>query len=517
MLLPPRVFLDIHLLSSTMNPVNLIFLTLVSLLIGTAPFVRAEIAPLEQRVVEHNCPNGIKLLILERHFSPTVAIRMMFRTGSVDETDGKTGLAHMFEHMMFKGTKTLGTKNYRLEAPLLKSIDQLHQDLDTEKAKNQNADQAKIAKLLDQLRDLEAKEASLVSENELWNLYEREGGSGINAATSHDFTEYVVDLPSNKLKLWALLDSDRIRNPVFRQFYPEREVVKEERRMRVDTNPEGKLFEEFLATSYLQHPYHHPTLGWDSDLDHLTVKDLEDFYHHFYTPNQLTIAVVGDVKAQEAISLVDQYFGSWNVAGSTRPLIAPEPAQASARKTTVKFDAQPHLIVGYHLASYPDPEHDVAFALSELLGSGTTSRLYKTIVQKKRLATSIETGQDYPGERYAPLLLISAAPRFPHTVDEVIQAVHTELDRVKKEPIAEWEMEKMRAAVNVGLLSQLQTNAGMASTLVYDQCIFGDWRYLLRFQKRINEMTSAEVQALARKLFKSENETVAVIVSTKTP
>jgi predicted Zn-dependent peptidase len=471
----------------------------------------SELPPLENRVVEHTCANGIKLLVLERHFSPTVAIRMMFHTGSVDETSGKTGLAHMFEHMMFKGTKTLGTKNYTAEAPLLKQIDELHHALDDEKAKGAAANQTKIAQWIDQINALDQKEFTLVIENEMWNLYEREGGSELNASTSHDFTQYTVDLPSNKLQLWALLDSDRVRNPVFREFYKEREVVKEERRMRVDTDPEGKLYESFLNIAYLQHPYRNPTIGWMSDLDHLSSHDLEDFYHRFYTPDQLTIAIVGDVKSAEVIAMVERYFGTWSVPPATRPAISPELPQEGSRTMHIAFDAQPHVVVGYHIPPYPDPGNTVAFALAQLLGSGTTSRLYKNLVEKRKLASAIETSQDYPGERYAPLLIISAAPRYPHTSEEVLKGIENELERLKKEPIADWEVEKMRASVNVGLLNALQTNSGMASTLAYDQCIFGDWHYLLQFQKRINAMTAVEMQALARTLFVTTNETVAIL------
>jgi len=466
---------------------------------------------LENRIVEHVLPNGIDLLILERHFSPTVSIRMMFRTGSVDEISGKTGLAHMFEHMMFKGTKTLGTTNYALEAPLLQQVDALHQAIDQEKEKGEKADEKRIGELIDQVREVEEKANALVTPNELWNIYEREGASELNADTSSDYTQYIVDLPSNKIKLWAILDSDRVRNPVFRQFYQEREVVKEERRMRVDTNPEGKLYEEFIGAAYHAHPYRHPTLGWDADLNHLYVTDLVDFYKRYYTPNVLTIAVVGDVNAKDVIALVEQYFGDWTVPASARVLPTQEPSQPGERRVTIKFDAQPHAVVGFHIPAYPDPDQVVSYAMAHLLGSGTTSRLYKALVEKKKVATAVDTGQDYPGERYPSLFIISAATRYPRTNDEVIKTIEEELERLKKEPIADWEMEKIRSAVEVGILDTLQTNGGMASTLAYNQTVFKDWRYLLRFQKQIHDMTSQDLQNFARKYFTNENRTVGVM------
>jgi predicted Zn-dependent peptidase len=471
--------------------------------------------PLEQRVVDHTLPNGIHLLILERHFSPTVSIRMMFRTGSVEEVSGKTGLAHMFEHMMFKGTKTLGAKNYAAEAPLLTQIDALHQDIDKEKAKGAKADQARISDLIEQTRAVEQKANALVIDNELWNLYEREGASLLNASTSRDETQYMVDLPSNKIKLWAILDSDRVKNPVFRQFYQEREVVKEERRMRVDTSPEGKLYEDFIAAAYTSHPYRNPTIGWEADLDHLYVSDLMDFYKHYYTPSALTIAIVGDVNPKDTIALVEHYFGDWKTENLPRSDPSNEPRQSGQRRIRTKFDAQPHVALGYHIPAYPDPDQIVSYAMSNLLGSGTTSRLYKALVEKKKVATSIETSQDYPGERYPSLFIIAGAARFPHTNDDVTKAIEQELERLKKEPVQDWELEKIRSAVEVGILDTLQTNAGMANVLVYNQTIFGDWKYLLEFQKRIHDLKAQDLQNFAKKYFTSDNETIGVLEPTK--
>ncbi len=479
------------------------------------PNFASETPSLESRVVENTLSNGIKLLILERHFSPTVSIRMMFRTGSVDEVSGKTGLAHMFEHMMFKGTRTLGTKNYAEEAPILRQIDELHQAIDQEKDKGPRADQKRIGELIEQVRTVEAKAGMQVSENELWNLYEREGASTLNASTSRDYTQYMVDLPSNKIKLWAILDSDRVKNPVFRQFYQEREVVKEERRMRVDTSPEGKLYEEFVSAAYHAHPYRNPTIGWEADLDHLYVSDLTEFYKRYYTPTALTIAIMGDVNAKDTLALVEQYFGSWRTPAAARILPTEEPGQSGPRRFSIKFDAQPHVLLGFHIPGYPDRDQVVSFAMSHLLGAGTTSRLYKALVEKKKVAASVETGQDYPGERYPSLFIISAATRHPRTNDDVIKAVEEELDRLKKQPIEPWELEKIRSAVEVGILDTLQTNSGMASTLVYNQTVFGDWKYLLSFQKQIKDLTAQDLQNFAKKYFVQDNETVGVLEPVK--
>ena len=478
---------------------------------------QADPLPLEHRVVEHTLANGITLLVMERHFSPTVSCRMMFRVGSVDEASGKTGLAHMFEHMMFKGTRTMGTRNYAAEAEVLKQVDALHRKLDMEKRKGIDADQTKIAHLLDELHALQEKAATYVVPNEMWQLYEREGGSSLNASTSHDWTRYTVDLPSNKLALWAALDADRLKNPVFREFYSEREVVKEERRMRVDTSPDGLLLEQFLATAYMAHPYRMPTIGWESDLDHLNMADLQDFYRRYYTPDQLTIAIVGDVKAADVIALVEKNFGDWKAPVGDRNWITAEPPHSGPRRVTVAYEAEPQLMVGYPIPAWPDPDFIVADAVSNLLNGGLSSRLHLALVEKRKMVSGLEIYTDYPGTRYGPQFLIAMTPRFPYTNAQVLTALEAELDKVKKEPIQDWEMERVRASVDMTLLSALETNDGLADMLVTAQTIYRDWRYILRYQETIDKLTPADLQATARRLFDPSQQTVGFLEKKETP
>lgn len=489
--------------------------SLLLLLLLAVPIWSADL-PLEQRVVEHTTPNGIKVLILERHFSPTVSIRMIFRTGSVDEVAGKTGLAHMFEHMMFKGTRTLGTKNYPREAPLLAKIDTLRLQLEKEQSKGDRADQAKIGHLIEQLNDVENQANALAEPNELWNLYEKEGASQLNAGTAPDLTQYVVDLPANKVELWALLDSERLKNPIFRQFYQEREVVKEERRMRVDTQPDGKLYESFLSAAFTTHPYRNPTIGWASDLDHLTVQDLSDFYRKHYTPDRLSIVLVGDVQAKAMIRMIDKYFGSWKPPfHADYDVTVKEPVQQGPRRQTVEFDASPKLLMGFHTPAYPDADFFAIYALAHLLGDGQSSRLHKALVEKKRVAAAVDADPTTPGERYPSVFSISATPRFPYTTDHVEKAIWVELDKLKKLPVETWELEKARARVNIDLLNTLQTNEGMAATLAYYQCIFRDWKFLLQYQKAIEALSAADIQRAAQRIFNLNNSTVVVRVRKK--
>lgn len=470
---------------------------------------------LEQRVVKHVFPNGITLLVLERHFSPTVSVRMCFRTGAVDEPSGKTGLAHMFEHMMFKGTQTLGTQNYSAEKPILERIEQLYAALVAEKAKGAKADAARVSRLLEQIRAEEERQRPLVIDNELWNLYERQGAFGLNAGTSPDYTIYTVDLPSNKLLFWAIVDSDRLKNPVFRQFYQEREVVKEERRLRYEANPEGKLWEAFQATAFLAHPYKNAIIGWMSDIDHLTPEDMRRFYRALYTPDRLTIAVAGDVKTSEVIPLVEQYFGSWRPGRreeSFLPTITEEPPQEGERQAHVEAEAEPKLLLGYHVPTYPHTDAFALEAVEALLAHGQTSRLYEALVQKKRLASSIDAEASSPAERYPALFVIRATPRHPHTAAEVLQAIDEQLKRLKQDPIEPWEMEKIRTAEEANLLHLLQSNSGMAHTLAYCESVLGNWRASLEYLKALQKMTAADIQRVARTYFTLQNRTVGILV-----
>ena len=264
---------------------------------------------LEEKVIEHTFDNGLKLLMVERHTSPTVSAWIRFRVGSVNERSDERGIAHLLEHMLFKGTKTLGTKDYASEAPLLDRIERTAQNLLAEQAKGNKSDKALIASLQKQVEELEKEAGKYVVKDEFFDIYSRNGASGYNAFTSRDGTTYLISLPSNKLELWAAIESDRMKNPVLREFYSERSVVMEERRRSYDASPAAKLWEIFIASSYYSHPYGQPTIGWMPDIENLTRTKAEGFLRRYYAPNNAIIAVVGDIDHKQVIALVERYFG----------------------------------------------------------------------------------------------------------------------------------------------------------------------------------------------------------------
>ena len=380
-------------------------------------------AGLEDRVQEHTLKNGMKILLVERHSSPTVAAWIRFRVGSVDERSDERGLAHLLEHMLFKGTRTLGTRDYAAEKPLLDRIEETAQKLMAEQAKREKSDKEVIASLRKELDRLEAEAEKYVVKEEFATLYARNGGSGYNAFTAKDGTTYIINLPANKLELWAAIESDRMQNAVLREFYTERNVVMEERRRSYEAEPMGKLWETFLATAFVAQPYGQPTIGWMSDIEYLSRTRAEAFLHKYYAPNNAIVAIVGDINSEATIALMEKYFADIPPGTPVGPVTVEEPPQGGERTVEIIGDSEPELLVGFHKPSIENADDYVFDVIDMLLAEGRTSRLYRKLVVEQQLATEISTFSA-PGSRYPNLFVIEAAPRAPHTVNEVKEAIH---------------------------------------------------------------------------------------------
>src|SRR5574337_1684469 len=260
-------------------------------------------------VKEYKLKNGLKLLMLEKHDVPIVCVRIDYKVVSADERPGITGVSHLFEHMMFKGTKIFGTRDYTAEKPLLDKEDELAVKLSAEKSIGGETDKKKIASLEKELEEVRKKLRDLVVKDDVFSLYLRHGASGLNAATSTDGTYYFCDLPANKLELWAFIESDRMKNLVLREFYSERDVVMEERRLRLENSPFGLLIEQMNAVAFIAHPYRWPTIGWRSDIQNITKEETSEYFKRYYTPNNAVVVMVGDFNPEDAIKLVEKYFG----------------------------------------------------------------------------------------------------------------------------------------------------------------------------------------------------------------
>lgn len=473
------------------------------------------IQQLEQRVVEHSLKNGMKLLILERTMAPLASFEMMFRTGGVDEVSGKSGLAHLFEHMMFKGSQVVGTKDYQKEKPLLDELDSVAKEILAEESKGERDAIEKIKSLKKRMEELEIEHQKLIVPAEFDELYQREGGEGLNAFTAQDMTAFVVSLPSNKWELWPILESDRMAHPVLREFYKERDVVMEERRMRTDNSPQGKLWENFISAAFMAHPYGSPTIGWSSDIRRLTASDAENFFKTHYAPNNATVAIVGNVRAEEVIKKIESYF----LKVSSQPLptdfTTEEPMQEGERRVTVYYDSEPSLLIGFHKPNPPHPDNFAMEMIEQILSRGRSSRFNRNIEDKK-IAISAWASNGNPGERYPNLIVFGGSPQKPHGNPDLEKAIWTELEKLKREKVPEKELQKIRNQIEADFIRNLASNSGMASQLVYDQAILGDWRYLFKYLQEIRKVTTDDIQRVAKKYFQLKNETAAFLERNKT-
>ncbi len=466
---------------------------------------------LEDRVKEYTLENGMKVLLLERHQSPTLSLYIRFRVGAVDENMGMTGTAHLLEHMLFKGTKTLGTKNYAEEEKILSRIDSVALALESQKSKDEKADKEFVKYLEESLKSLQSEHKRWVVKDEIGLLYSENGAVGFNAMTGQDTTTYVVSLPSNRLELWARIESDRLLNPVLREFYSERDVVMEERRRSIDSQPGGKLVENFLAASFMAHPYGRPVIGWPSDIAHLEKAPTEDYFRTFYSPENTVLAVVGDLQPESTMDMIRKYFERIPRQVLPPPLKTREPQQQGERRVRVEDDANPELIIGFHKPNPPHPDDAVCEIIEGILSSGRTSRFYRHLVEKEKIAVSASASNGFPGERYPNLFALFAAPRYPHTVAELEKALLSELERLKSEPVSERELQKIKNQIQTELLRNLDSNSRLAFWLSYGQSVFGDWKYVLERMKSYDRITAEDVLRVARKYFIATNRTVATL------
>lgn len=474
---------------------------------------------LADRVIEHRLANGLTVLLVERHQSPIVSINMTFGVGGLDERTGMTGVAHLYEHMAFKGTRTIGSRNYQQERPLLEELDRLNEQIDRLQAElaDTPADKADPAKPkeLERLRQQFAATQERASEwvvgNEMSLLYQRHGAVGLNASTGKDVTRYTVSLPANRLPLWAAIESDRMAHPVLREFYKERAVVMEERRLRTDDSPTGLLYETFIAAAFQAHPYGFPTIGWASDIQALTPAATEAFFRTYYGPGNAVIAIVGDINPADTMALIERSFGSIPPASTPPRVVTVEPPQRGERRVTVEFEAEPIVMVGYHKPSIGHPDDPVFDVLDAVLSEGVTSRLYRRLVRELKLAASVSTDSGTPGVRGANLFLISATPLAPHSTVELEAAIDEELTRLKQEPVSTDELAKVLNNLDAGLVRALRSNSGLASQLAYFQVVAKDWRYVLAARDRIAAVTPADIQRVAAKYFTTSNRTVATL------
>ncbi|MEB3342256.1 pitrilysin family protein [Okeania sp.] len=458
-----------------------------------------------KEVTEFRLENGMKFIVLERHNAPVISFLIYANVGGVDEPDGQTGVAHYLEHLAFKGTRKIGTKDYEAEKPVLDKLDQIFAQI---QEASKDGDTQQVAQLKADFEQTQKLASEYVAQNDFSKIVKQAGGVGLNAATSADYTQYFYSLPANKLELWMSLESERFLEPVFREFYKEKQVILEEKRSRTENSPVAQILEKLLAQGFQVHPYGRPVIGYTEDLQNLTRENVQDFFDTYYVPNNLTVGIVGDVNPKEVKKLAKIYFGRYATKATPPEVNIVEPTQTETREITMKLPSQPWYLEGYHRPGINHPDNVVYDMIVSILSNGRTSRLYQSLVEEQQIALSARGFSGYPGDKYPHLMLFYAITAPNNDVDEVGAALRTEIEKLKTELVSESELERVKAQARAGLLQSLDSNMGMASALVDYEVKTGSWQNLFKELDNINAVTREDIQRVAQETFVAENRTI---------
>ena len=485
--------------------------SVVLVLVLSALSAAQDLASFEKRITVKKLDNGLTVIIYERPEAPVFSFSTHVDVGSVQDPLGQTGMAHMFEHMAFKGTDKIGTTDYAAEKTALAKVEETYAAYITERDKPVGRNDQKLKDLQKAWQDAIAEAQKYVKPNEFPQILESSGAEGLNANTDLDETAYHYSLPQNRLELWAYLESTRFIHPVMREFYKERNVVIEERRMRTDSNPIGRLLEQFVTAAYQAHPYHRPTIGWMADLNSFSATDAQNFFDRYYIPSNMVVAIVGDVKAAEAMPVIEKYFGQIPAHEKPDERTTTEPPQNSERRVVLYDRSQPLYLEGYHRPDYRSPDDAVYDAIADLMSNGRTSRLYRALVRDKKIAADSAGFTGLPGNKYPHLFAFYAFPLPGHKPEEMAEAIHSEIERLKKEDISDDELKMIRTRAKANLLRGLSSNEGLASELALYQSRYNDWRELFHQVENLDKVSKADIRRIANQTFVPTNRTVGII------
>ncbi len=478
----------------------------------SGPAMSQDLVAFEQNVTEFTLDNGLTFIVVENHDAPVLSVLTYADVGSADEVKGITGIAHLFEHMAFKGTTTIGAMDLEAEYAAMEKVDEIFDDLRNERHKGHLADPERLASLEQAFENAKTAARELGRSNAMDEAIDRAGGTGLNASTSRDATRYYYSLPSNKLELFFALESNRFLEPVLREFFIERDVVKEERRMS-ESSPVGRLVEEMLSAAYKAHPYGEPIVGHMSDIDSMTRAEAMDFFRRYYGAGNLTIIISGDADPAHVKELAHEYFDRLPAGPPVEPVETTEPPQIAERRVTMEDRSQPVILMGYHKVDI-NHEDDVVFnVLSDILGSGRTSRLYTKLVKDQKIAVNASSFTDFPGSKYPNMIVFFAFPSKDYTAADTEQAIEEEIERIRNEEVTEEELSRAKVRARVNLIRGLESNMGLATQLAYFHVLTGDWRNLFHSIDAINEVTAEDIKRVANQYLVSKNRTVASIVT----
>ena len=482
------------------------------------PSLWAQNVPVQEVILD----NGMKVLLVVRKGSPNISAGWIAKVGSVNEHSGLTGISHLFEHMMFKGTQTIGTKNIEEDLKLNIELDRVKSELRKEEQalakklregeitdlKDPKVRSPRHQQLLAEFDKLNTRQRDLLVKNEFDRIYTSAGASGMNASTSEDFTIYFVSVPANKLELWFWMESDRLSNPVFREFYAEREVVAEERRMRLDSTPTGRYLMQFDALFWKSSPYGWPVIGWPSDLDSITRQDASAYFGKYYAPNNLTACLVGDFSPDQATALARKYFGRLQRGASEpEPVRTIEEPQYGEQRMTAEADTNPEVRIRYHTVA-DGHKDEPAFLILQALLNGRTGRIYKSLILEQQVANSAFASHN--GMKYEGYFQFMGVAKPGKTPEQVEQALYKELEKLKTGIVPDRELQKVKNEQTASNFRRLQSGFSlMEQLLVYDA--YRGWRTINTDPPLLQAVTAADIQRIAAKYFAPENRNVLVL------
>jgi predicted Zn-dependent peptidase len=483
-------------------------------------------------VEEFTLDNGMQFLLVPRTDQPdVVSAGWVARVGSVNERPGITGISHFFEHMMFKGTGTIGTRDpekdarYRAEQQAIR--DQINQlvwtgqydrffkgAIDDPWDPTNDTQQLRVLRArLDELiraqqgRGAGGPEAGTIVKDEFDQVYTRAGGSGMNAFTTYDLTCYFITIPSNKLELWAWMESDRLHDSVFREFYSERDVVHEERRLRTESTPTGKFDEQFDAMFWASAGYSWPVIGWPSDLNSYTFEQAQEYWNVYYRPRNLFGILVGDFDPAEAKLLIHRYFSRLEPgARAPTPVVTLEVEQLAEQRMIAAGDFPPAIEIRYHTVPAGHADSYPLDMLAELL-NGRTGRLFTGLIEGRGIAAAADAGSDT--RKYAGLFAVSAQARGEATPEDLEAAWYEELARLQDTEVPERELRKVKNRVAAGNFRRLESNMSLFIQLAFSEAIL-DWREINDAPAKYEAVTAADIRRVARTYFAPTNRSVAI-------
>ncbi len=474
--------------------------------------VRTGLENIEKQVQEFTLANGLHFIVVERHQAPVFSFFTVVNSGSANDAVGTTGIAHMMEHMAFKGTSVVGTTDFSKEQPLLGAEESTYEAYMLEKRKGVKADTAKLENLKKAWDEAQKASNVYVVGNEATRVIEQAGGQGINAFTASDITAYFYSLPSNRLELWAAMHAGTFVDPVFREFYKERDVVYEERRMRVESSPFGRLIYEWITMAFAAHPYGFGGIGYPSDLKSFSRTEGEEFFAKNYVAKNMTCVVVGDVRLAEVKAYAEKYFSAISDAPKPQPLDTVEPTQIAERRVTIEEKSQPIVIAGWHIPAASDPTYPAYKAAANLIGGGQWSRLYKALVKEQKVAVQVQAFTGEPGELYPTLLGVLAVPAQGQDPEKVEEAIYKVFDEVMgAKPFTQDELNGYKVRVRASKIGAVGGNAGLADGLGQAASLYGDWREFFREQERVQSLKPSNLVDALKQSIKKSNRTVAMI------